>query len=66
MGKPLLKILPKNHPLQGEKATVILPVDPDGDIGVVFKENIGAGSLDGMGPNGHCLYIPEKSLKKSE
>ena len=51
--------------LQGRKGTVILPTDGDGDVGVQFSEDIGAGSLDGVGKEGNCLYIPADALKKT-
>ncbi len=54
----------KNHPgLQGQTATVVLSTDSDGDVGVEFREDIGAGSLDGAGQQGKCLFIPAKALK---
>lgn len=50
--------------LQGQKGVVISPTDSDGDVGIEFVEDINAGSLDGTGKNGHCLYIPASVVKK--
>ncbi len=50
--------------LQGRKGVVILSTDLDGDIGIEFPEDIGAGSLDGVGREGRCLYLPTDSVKK--
>jgi hypothetical protein len=54
----------RKRPLQGMKGKVILSTDAEGDVGIEFKEDIGAGSLDGIGKEGHCIYI-EASLVKS-
>lgn len=53
----------RKRDLQGCKATVIAPTDLEGDVGLQFAENIGAGSLDGLGEDGKCLYIPADRLK---
>jgi hypothetical protein len=51
--------------LQGRRGRVILPTDADGDVGVEFPEDIGAGSLDGVGEEGRCLYIPADAVKEA-
>lgn len=51
-------------PLKGMTGKVILSTDQDGDVGIEFPEDIGAGSLDGIGTEGRCIYI-EASLVKS-
>lgn len=55
----------KKRNLQGRTGEVILPTDEDGDVGVEFPEDIGAGSLDGAGKQGRCLYVPANTLKKT-
>lgn len=55
----------KGRNLQGLAGTVILPTDPDGDVGIQFDAPVDGGSLDGMGRNKHCLYVPGKVLKKA-
>jgi len=52
--------------LQGRRGKVILATDFEGDVGVEFPEDIGAGSLDGAGKEGQCLYIPTESVKAKE
>jgi len=52
--------------LQGKKGTVVLPTDGDGDVGIEFPEEIGAGSLDGAGAEGRCLYVGASGVKFSE
>ena len=52
--------------LRGKKAKVILPTDKDGDVGLEFQENLQAGSLDGIGKQGHCLYVQAELLRVSE
>lgn len=59
------KIMFKKNNLQGRVARVILPTDEDGDIGVEFPEDISAGSLDGAGKQGCCLYIPASAVKET-
>ncbi len=54
----------KKEKLQGARGLVILPTDADGDVGIQFHEDIGAGSLDGAGKSRHCLYVPAHSLQK--
>lgn len=54
----------KKRDLRGRRGVVILPTDADGDVGVQFQENIGAGSLDGVGKNLHCLYVPTSTVRK--
>ncbi len=56
----------KKRNLKGRRAVVLLPTDLDGDIGVQFDEDINAGSLDGVGENRKCLYIPASVVKVSE
>jgi hypothetical protein len=48
------------------KGKVILSTDTEGDVGIEFKEDIGAGSLDGIGKEGHCIYIEADLVKSSE
>lgn len=56
----------RKKPLQGMKGQVILSTDAEGDVGIEFKEDIGAGSLDGIGREGHCIYIEASLVKSSE
>ena len=56
----------RKRPLQGMKGRVILSTDGEGDVGIEFKEDIGAGSLDGIGKEGHCIYIEASLVKASE
>ncbi|KKN44423.1 hypothetical protein LCGC14_0693380 [marine sediment metagenome] len=56
----------RKKPLQGMKGRVILSTDREGDVGIEFKEDIGAGSLDGIGKEGHCIYIEASLVKASE
>ncbi len=53
-------------PLKGMKGKVILSTDEDGDVGIEFPEDIGAGSLDGAGTEGHCVYLEASAVKSSE
>lgn len=53
----------KKQSLKGRRGKVILATDFEGDIGVQFPDDIGAGSLDGAGKEGKCLYIPVDSVK---
>jgi hypothetical protein len=53
----------KRTNLQGKRGRVILGTDCEGDIGVQFFEDLGAGSLDGVGEEGKCLYIPASSVR---
>src|SRR5574338_983106 len=55
----------RKRALQGNKGKVLLSTDAEGDVGVEFPEDIGAGSLDGEGKDGHCLYLPAGALKIS-
>jgi len=50
--------------LKGLQGKVLLPTDADGDVGVEFKVDLGAGTLDGIGADGRCLFIPAASLEK--
>lgn len=56
----------RKQTLLGKKATVVLPTDIDGDVGVEFEEDMNAGNLDGAGEDGRCLYIQSSALKVSE
>ena len=56
----------RKKPLQGMKGRVILSTDTEGDVGIEFAEDIGAGSLDGIGREGHCIYIEASLVKSSE
>jgi len=56
----------RKKPLQGMKGQVILSTDREGDVGIEFTEDIGAGSLDGIGKEGHCIYIEASLVKSSE
>lgn len=56
----------KKGNLKGQRALVLLPNDMDGDIGIQFKEDVGGGSLDGIGESGKCLYVPASAVKVSE
>ncbi len=58
------EVMFRKRRLQGAKAQVILSTDCDGDIGVQLPEDIGAGSLDGVGKEGHCLYVPTDAVKE--
>lgn len=49
--------------LQGERGTVVLPTDADGDVGIQFSKDIGAGSLDGQGEDRCCLYVPVEAVQ---
>jgi len=55
----------RRRDLKGLKAIVILPMDQDGEIGLQFEEDIGAGSLDGHGEDKRCLYIHHSSVKRA-
>jgi hypothetical protein len=48
------------------KGKVILSTDAEGDVGIEFPDDIGAGSLDGIGREGHCIYIEASLVKSSE
>lgn len=52
--------------LRDQIGLVLSSTDQDGDVGVQFLEDIGAGSLDGLGQDGKCLFIPSKALEISE
>jgi hypothetical protein len=58
------EVMFKKKNLQRSRGTVILATDFEGDIGIQFPEDIGAGSLDGIGKEGRCLYIPAESVAK--
>ena len=54
----------RKRDLKGLRAVVLLPLDQDGEIGLQFQEDIGAGSLDGHGPDKRCLYIHHSAVKR--
>jgi hypothetical protein len=54
----------RKRDLKGMQAVVVLPMDQDGEIGLQFKEDIAAGSLDGHGEDKKCLYIHHSALKR--
>jgi len=54
----------RKRDLKGMRAVVILPLDQDGEVGLQFKEDIAAGSLDGYGEDKKCLYIHHSAMKK--
>ncbi|MBD3261297.1 MAG: hypothetical protein GF334_06365 [Candidatus Altiarchaeales archaeon] len=56
----------RKNPLKGKRAKVVIPTDPEGDVGLEFPEDIRAGSLDGLGKSGYCLYVRAEALKASE
>jgi len=58
------EVMFKKKNLQRSRGKVILATDFEGDIGIQFPEDIGAGSLDGIGKEGRCLYIPAESVEK--
>jgi hypothetical protein len=58
------EVIFKKKNLQGSTAKVILPTDAEGDVGVEFPEDLGAGSLDGVGREGRCLYIPSTAVRR--
>lgn len=60
------EILFRKKSLQGRKGRVILATDFEGDVGIEFPEDIGAGSLDGAGTEGRCLYVPADSVRETE
>jgi len=54
----------RKQDLKGKRAVVILPLDQDGEVGLQFKEDIEAGSLDGYGDDKKCLYIHHSAVKR--
>jgi hypothetical protein len=54
----------RKRDLKGLRAVIVLPMDQDGEIGLQFREDIGAGSLDGHGQDKRCLYIHHSTMKK--
>ena len=52
--------------LQGLSGTVLLCTDQDGDVGVEFSQDLKAGTLDGIGETGRCLYVPARTLCVAE
>lgn len=65
-GKKVRVISPVNFRkvnLSGFRGKVVSGTDIDGDVGVEFEVDVpGAGSLDGAGKDGRCLFIPAASL----
>lgn len=59
----IAEVVFKKSNLQGRRAHVVLPTDGDGDVGIEFTEDLGAGSLDGVGQEGRCLYVPAQAVK---
>jgi hypothetical protein len=57
------KVVFRKKSLCGKEGVVVLPTDEDEDIGVQFDEHINAGSLDGAGAEGHCVYLPATAVK---
>lgn len=57
------EVIFKKKNLQGRRAKAVLPTDVDGDVGLEFPEDMGAGSLDGAGREGRCLYVPSQSVR---
>ena len=55
----------RKRDLKGMRAVVILPLDQDGEVGLQFKEDIKAGSLDGHGEDKRCLYIHHSDVKRA-
>jgi hypothetical protein len=53
----------KKKSLRNKRGLVVLPTDEDGDIGVQFDDPIDAGSLDGAGTEGCCLYLPATAVE---
>jgi len=58
------QIMFKKRDIQGSRGKVVLATDIDGDVGIQFPENINAGSLDGVGKEGCCLYVPSDAVRK--
>ncbi len=54
----------RKRDLKGMRAVVVLPLDQDGEVGLQFKEDIEAGSLDGHGENKRCLYVHHSDVKR--
>lgn len=54
----------RKHPLHEREGIVKIGTDADGDVGVEFAEDLGAGSLDGAGKDGHCLFVPARYLEE--
>ncbi|KKL80964.1 hypothetical protein LCGC14_1999480, partial [marine sediment metagenome] len=54
----------RKRDLKGMRAVVILPLDQDGEVGLQFKEDIKAGSLDGYGEDKRCLYIHHSAVQR--
>ncbi len=54
----------RKRDLRGMRAIVLLPLDQDGEVGLQFGEDIGAGSLDGYGEDRKCLYVHHSDMSK--
>lgn len=50
--------------LEGLRGTVLLSTDANGNVGVEFEQDLHAGSFDGLGAQGKCLFVPAECLKK--
>lgn len=59
------EVMFQKRSLQDQIGIVLSSTDQDGDVGIQFQEDIGAGSLDGLGPDGRCLFVPSKALEIS-
>lgn len=55
----------KRQNLKGKVASVLTEPDEDEDIGLEFTEEIKGGSLEGLGEEGRCLFVPVKAVKKA-
>jgi hypothetical protein len=60
----IAEVVFKKKSLQGRRGKVVLATDFEGDVGIEFPEDIEAGSLDGAGREGRCLYIPTAAVKE--
>ncbi len=58
------EIMFRRKNLRGKRGTVVLATDSEGDVGIEFSEEMEAGSLDGAGTEGKCLYIPADAVNK--
>lgn len=60
----IVEVAFKKRSLQGRRGRVVLATDYEGDVGIEFPEDIGAGSLDGAGLEGRCLYVPTEAVSE--
>ena len=49
--------------IAGERGTLLAHMDDGRFCFVEFNKNIGGGSADGLGKDGHCLLLPRDVLK---